>query len=199
MLTFNLNDLIRFFVYNKKYYQYSAKRYFTFLKDQQIKKGFFKEFRGFSKFDSCIYYFQISNIIKIFISIKYYSDEVSWVQRIALHCWCCLVHALRLWKQISCLDKKCSVFAVFYVLTCSRKWLKAKRNLLINLNQNGSKVLYILFPTSFIKAKSFSRKIAWESLFLIAESSVFYSLPGNGKNELPKISVLQPKVLKQPG
>ena len=55
-------------------------RYFIFLtslKESSLKESFFKTFRGFNKLDSCSYYFEISYNVKIFISIKNYSDEVS--------------------------------------------------------------------------------------------------------------------------
>ena len=48
-----------------------------FIQISSLKERFFKTFRGFDKLDSCSYYFEISNIVKIFITIKNYSDEVS--------------------------------------------------------------------------------------------------------------------------
>ena len=51
-------------------------RYFIFQQISSLKENFFKRFRGFNKLDSC-YYFETSNIIKIFISIKNEYDEVS--------------------------------------------------------------------------------------------------------------------------
>ena len=42
---------------------------------------------------------------------------------------------------------------------CSRKWLKPKRNLLINLTPNELYIQYILFPTGFINPKVFCGKL----------------------------------------
>ena len=58
--------------------------------------------------------------------------------------------------------------------------------------------MYILFPAGVIRAKGILQKNAYESLFLISESSLFHLLKLNCKNRLWKSSVMQPKVLKQP-
>ena len=63
-----------------------------------LKKSLCKTFWGFNKSDNCSYHFEISNIIKIFIAIKNYTDEATWIQRI--YCFADVLTLLILMKVV---------------------------------------------------------------------------------------------------